>query len=253
MTIEADLFLPVGYRENPPQSADSAGAPYWGDPTENDVRYQVPVYRYAQRRTRQLRAETILDVGSGSGDKLAEFFGALRGVRIVGADQPSGVEIARQRFRDLEWVSGDFESPDFWQELRQISPDIIICADVIEHLEDPIQFLDRLRAISANGRLIMSTPDRGKLGSAPLGPPANPRHVREWTMQELAQLVEANGFRIVTQKSLLPRRYTVSRTEFNRVAWRLLHGQAVPDPRSCQLLELVVAEESPDAGPSRRS
>jgi hypothetical protein len=57
-------------------------------------------------------------------------------------------------------------------------------------------------------------------------------------MEELSSLVEANGFRIVDHHYLLPRRYSLTKVEVNRFVWRALHRLPVPDPRSCQVLEL---------------
>ena len=235
----SDLFLPDGYRTNPPASADRDGTPYWETGlAHNDVRYQVPVYRLVTRRVRAITPRLVMDIGCGSGDKLVEFLPPLP-TRVVGVDQESAIRLARERFPQVEWCSGDLDSDSFWDDLLGLRPGLTICADVIEHLVDPVALLDRLHRLIGEGLLVLSTPDRSRLENRnALGPPGNPRHVREWTMDELSDLVEANGFRIVDRHHLLPRRYSPTKVEAKRIMWRVLHRLPVPDPRSCQVLEL---------------
>jgi SAM-dependent methyltransferase len=241
MSTPDGLFLPPGYRTNKPASADSAGTPFWeGGLEHNDVRYQIPVYRLAAKLARRIDPDVIVDIGCGSGDKLAEFFGASR-ARVVGVDQESAISLARSRFPTVEWLSGDLETDDLWQQLNALRPALVICADVIEHLSDPVELLTRLRVLSASGVLVLSTPDRARLGASASGPPGNPRHVREWSAPELVGLVTANGFEVLAHHHLLPRHYSPSVLELKRVVYRALHFQAIPDRRSCQALELRTA------------
>jgi 2-polyprenyl-3-methyl-5-hydroxy-6-metoxy-1,4-benzoquinol methylase len=238
VTSQTEFFLPAGYRANPLASADRDGTPYWEHGlAHNDVRYQVPVYRLAARRARKLAPDLVMDIGCGSGDKLAEFFGGRRH-RVVGVDQGSAIALARERFHGIEWFSGDLDSDKFWAELANSRPDLVICADVIEHLSDPAGLLRRLHDLIRDGLLILSTPDRARLGRDPLGPPANPRHVREWTAEELTRFVRAHGFTIVSQHHVLPRRYSWTTAELRRLVGRARRGMAVPDRRTCQVLEL---------------
>ena len=239
MSSPADLFLPDAYRTNPAASADRDGTPYWnGGLTDNDIRFQVPVYRLAARRARQLSPGLVMDIGCGSGDKLAEFFGTSP-ARIVGVDQDSAIRFARDRFPSIEWLSGDLDAEQFWTELTEFRPDLVICADVIEHLVDPAALLRRLHHLIGDGLLILSTPDRASLDHAdPLGPPGNRRHIREWTADELSKFVAAAGFRTVARHHVLPRRYSPTKVELKRTAWRALHALPIPDRRSCQVHEL---------------
>jgi SAM-dependent methyltransferase len=244
MHTPGNLFLPPDYRTNRPASADSAGTPFWKDGlAQNDVRYQVPVYRLAAKLARRIDPHVIIDIGCGSGDKLAEFFGTSR-ARVVGVDQESAIYLARSRFPRVEWVSADLETDDVWQQLTALRPGLVICADVIEHLADPLNLLTRLRVLSAAGVVLISTPDRSRLDVPQSGPPGNPRHVREWSAPELAQLVTANGFEVMAHHHLLPRRYSPTVLELKRVVHRALHLRAIPDRRCNQALELR-ATESP--------
>lgn len=236
MTNETDLFLPADYRTNRPASADRDGTPYWERGRgHNDVRFQVPVYRLAAKRARSLSPRLVMDIGCGSGDKLAEFFGKAP-YRVVGVDQDSAIRLVDQH-ADIEWVPGDLDSDRFWGELATYEPDLVICADVIEHLVDPKGLLQRLRHLTGNGLLILSTPDRAMFDDQS-GPPGNPRHIREWTNAELRKLAEASGFDVVASHHLLPRRYSPTIAELRRLVGRARRGMAIPDRRTCQALEL---------------
>jgi SAM-dependent methyltransferase len=238
------LYLPDGYVENPPASADADGTPYWKDDLPNPVladrtiRWQEPVYRYASQRFAAV-TRTVLDVGCGTGHKLVRHFGGNVD-RLVGLDQGSAIERARCDFPEGTWIEGDLQADATWAQAAAVAPDLVICADVIEHVVDPLHLLDRLRNI-ARGRLVLSTPDRSRLDSAPpLGPPLNVRHVREWTMDELQALVRSRGFEVERARHLLPRSYAPAMVEVRRGVWRFLHHLAVPDPRSCSMVVLRV-------------
>jgi 2-polyprenyl-3-methyl-5-hydroxy-6-metoxy-1,4-benzoquinol methylase len=241
MTGETEFFLPPGYRTNVPASADRDGTPYWEHGLDhNDIRYQVPVYRLAATRARRLSPKLVMDIGCGSGDKLAEFFGTTP-ARAVGVDQESAISLAKKRFTGIEWLSGDLDSEQFWTDLTAYTPDLVICSDVIEHLVDPCGLLRRLHRLTGDGLLILSTPDRSRFDPASLGPPGNPRHIREWAAEELAKLVEASNFKIVAQHHLLPRRYSWTMAELERLLGRARRGMAIPDRRTCQVYELRCA------------
>ena len=68
---EDHLFLPWRYRRNPQASSDSVGTSYWAAPSENNPLYQEPVYRMARRMVRRRPGSVVVDVGCGSGVKLA--------------------------------------------------------------------------------------------------------------------------------------------------------------------------------------
>lgn len=241
MSRNVEFGLPAGYHINELTSADVEGRDYWGpDVTFAALHYQVPVYRMAAFLARRHSARTVVDIGCGSADKLMRFLGRSPGRRLVGVDQPSGTALAAQRWPRLELVAGDLESEDLWRRLDGLRADLIICADVIEHLSEPDRFLDRLHAFTGDALVLLSTPDRDRMEDTnPMGPPTNPRHVREWTTDELTWLVGRHGFRVARRHHLLPRGYGWTAAELRRMVRRRLGGQPARDARTCQALELV--------------
>ena len=105
---------------------------------------------------------------------------------------------------------------------------------MVEHLADPYELLVRLRSVVApGGLLLISTPDRDLLEDRPpLGPPRNPRHVREWNRAEFELLLEAAGFDVLRVRRFLPRAYSPTMLDLKRTVHRLLRGRAVPDRRT---------------------
>lgn len=230
---EDHLFLPWGYARNPQASSDSEGSPYWEEPSMNNVLFQEPVYRWAARLLRRSADRRVIDVGTGSGVKLRKIVAPVAKVAI-GMDQGSGIEIARSEGDAIEWIEGDLGSDAPWAQLVNRQFDLVICADVVEHVEDPVDLLRRLHGlIESGGRLLISTPDRLWFDTPSFhGPPSNPRHVREWTSEEFELLLESAGFRVLKQRRLFPRGYRRTVGEFKRIVWRILHGKAVPDHRT---------------------
>ena len=91
-----------------------------------------------------------------------------------------------KKYPDRKWSTANFG--DKW-DLEQ---DVVICADVIEHLVDPdelIQFIKNLKFTF----LVLSTPDRSLMYKrwqrGYYGPPRNPAHVREWTRYEFLKYI----------------------------------------------------------------
>src|SRR6185369_17877571 len=79
---------------------------------------------------------------------------------------------------------------------------LLICADVIEHLVNPMPLIHILQeSLKVASYAVISTPDREVFGQAPMGPPWNPSHVREWTKDEFTSWLKQEGF-IIQQVSM---------------------------------------------------
>ncbi len=119
----------------------------------------------------------VLDAGCGTayGTSLLAEAGALE---VTGVDRagdvlacarekmPATVVLAEADVTALPYEDGRF--------------DLIVCFEVIEHLEDPGRALDEFRRVlSPAGVLAISSPNRD------VYPPGNPHHVHEYTPDEL--------------------------------------------------------------------
>ena len=134
--------------------------------------------RIAFLSTRNVDIKTVLDIGSGSGYKLIKYFNHLN---------PTGLEIEptlswlRNKYPDNNWVESNF-----YEEIGNF--DLIICSDVIEHIDDPDTLVNFINKIGFKF-LVISTPERNEIqryqkGYLWDGPPLNLSHYREWTLAE---------------------------------------------------------------------
>lgn len=158
-----------GYRSRPACNANL---------TATD-RAQRNVYQFAQCIERNdANVKSVLDWGCGSGQKLVHFFGHLD---TLGVDVDYRLPTLQARYLDRQW--GIAPVP--------IDADLVFCADVIEHLEEPGEFLRDLKS----GRwrhCIISTPERDRCrGKRDMGPPLNKWHTREWNETEFATFLTA--------------------------------------------------------------
>lgn len=145
--------------------------------------YQDDVYKYAHNISIKNNYNKIIDVGCGSGYKLIKYFDKFN---TVGFDLEKTVRFLRKNIPNKRW-----EISDFSKNINETT-DIIICADVIEHLLYPELMLNWISEIDFKD-LIISTPNRDLLvkyrGYSKNGPPNNPHHIREWSFNELNEYI----------------------------------------------------------------
>jgi 2-polyprenyl-3-methyl-5-hydroxy-6-metoxy-1,4-benzoquinol methylase len=158
------------------------------------VVWQPDVYPEAARIAERLGATRIIDLGSGSGDKLAALHPRFE---IVGIDFGPNLELCRRKFPFGTWLEHDFDS----EATLPLSADafagsVVVCADVIEHLVHPELLLDNLHAILESVEaVVISTPERDRTrGPDDFGPPEHLCHVREWSLSEFGALLQSWGF-----------------------------------------------------------
>jgi len=148
-----------------------------GDPIFSvDIARHRAAYVYARDRIRGGRA---LDLGSGSGHGAAQLVDA--GATVIGVDRVApdaasraeGALFARADLRGLPFPGACF--------------DLIVSFQVIEHLEDPSEYLDAIARLSKpDGLAILTTPN------VLMSDGVNPYHVHEYRADELAACLRAH-------------------------------------------------------------
>jgi len=131
---------------------------------------------------RGLEFRSILDVGCGNGANLVEFLAAHPVPRVAGIDvSPEGVRLARGRL-----PHGDFYELDITAAHLGRTFDLVLCCDVVEHIEDDLAAFRHMRAMT--GRHLVVTTIQGTMrpSEREIG------HVRNYTRAGLeARLREA--------------------------------------------------------------
>lgn len=165
------------------------------DNTSNTDGWQNEVYQYARAVLDQSKLNKVADVGCGSGYKLVKYFDD---VSTIGYDLEPTLSWLKDKYPKKTWKKSNFDSKEVDRA------DLVISADVVEHVPDPNAFLSYLLKFSAQ-YYVVSTPDRALMGAArQYGPPVNPSHVREWTHKEFAYYVSSHGFHILDARVYKP-------------------------------------------------
>jgi SAM-dependent methyltransferase len=173
------------------------------------------VYRYAFA-SRFVQEKRVLDIACGEG------YGATA-LRRAGASAVIGVDISEDACRharlkyDLDARRGDAEQIP----LEDATVDVVVSFETIEHVTDPLRFLDECaRVLVPGGTLIISTPNKDVYSAA--GRP-NPYHCSEMREDEFLSALRTR-FRSVKLYSQHPnwapwwsvRALTADETPWNR-------------------------------------
>jgi 2-polyprenyl-3-methyl-5-hydroxy-6-metoxy-1,4-benzoquinol methylase len=139
-----------------------------------------PEFARTLRWVRSLSVRTVLDVGCGYGAFLDE-------ARTAGL-QTHGIEL-NKRAREKAASKGHKVVDFFLQDLdASLQYDLVTAFQVLEHVEDPVQFLRLMaRVVRPGGYLSVAVPNHGGLYRlAPLDPHTwPPHHVTRWTLSHL--------------------------------------------------------------------
>jgi len=148
------------------------------------------------------KALNIIDIGCGNGylvNYLSKF-----GHHVVGIDiAEDGIRIAKEAYPHLK-----FEVHSAYQKLDNllgVAADVVISAEVIEHLYYPQQFLKNICGVlHPGGYLILTTPYHGYLKNIAISlfnrwdqhhhPEREGGHIKFFSEKSLRQILAGNGF-----------------------------------------------------------
>jgi len=152
--------------------------------------------REFRRRLARIRAAggrgRLFDVGAATGAFLLEARDA--GFSVAGVE-PADAVASRARARGLDVATATAET--FVRAPGSV--DVLACADVLEHLVDPVAVLRRFRtALAPGGLLALCVPDFGGLWARASGarwPFVTPKeHLHYFTRRTLRRALEVAGF-----------------------------------------------------------
>jgi 2-polyprenyl-3-methyl-5-hydroxy-6-metoxy-1,4-benzoquinol methylase len=153
--------------------------------------WQKEVYLRVLSIMEERQLTEVADVGCGSGYKLVNYLGMFT---TMGYDVAPTVEYLQGKYPDRTWHIADFRQ----RGIARVP--MVVCADVIEHVENPDELMDFLLELSSKW-VVLSTPERDlvypKASTYLNGPPQNLTHLREWNFREFRNYI--SGFITVTE------------------------------------------------------
>jgi 2-polyprenyl-3-methyl-5-hydroxy-6-metoxy-1,4-benzoquinol methylase len=191
-------------------TAEAGGNVYDKYGTSNPVARRLMAGFMAQldELVERTRASEAHEVGCGEGELAIRL--ARRGIRVRGTDAfPQVLDEARTR-ADAAGVEIDFEATPVEQlEPARHGAELIVCCEVLEHLEDPERALDVVAGL-ARPWLIASVPREplwrglnlarlsyvGELGNTP-------GHLNHWSKREFVRFL-TRRFEVVEVRSPTP-------------------------------------------------
>ena len=167
MAPEPESTAPKG----PALYASYSGGEYFSDPQRHseDAKFKADNFlklflRFTEQDTLPIRS--FVDVGCGSGFKLIKYFSEFD---TVGLDTGRTVKWLQKRYPVRRWQVSVLE------EVFTKSADVVICADVIEHIPNPDLLMNFLSSIKTP-KIFLSTPERNLVYEGHTGPPENLAH-----------------------------------------------------------------------------
>lgn len=136
----------------------------------------------------------LLDIGCATGAFLNE--ARKKGYEAWGFDfNGEAVRISKEQYGLKNTYHMDIEA--FCRNFSHKRFDAISCFDVLEHLDDPNQFISRIKSIlKPGGYVALSIPNRGRAIET-IDYDFPPGHLTKWSKDSLSNFLEINGFKIV--------------------------------------------------------
>ena len=158
-------------------------------------------YAWIARRFRGVLRGTLLDIGCGQGAVIGQYLPHCE--RVVAVDV--NAELLRQvsnRFDSKKVLVRQSDLRGDWNEIADITADVVLALDVLEHFEDDDSFVQKMKArLTKGGTVVVKVPAQSKLyGEID----RSSGHWRRYDKTALTALFERNGFTTRTLQFMNP-------------------------------------------------
>lgn len=183
--------------------------------------YQFPVYQFLNKFIKKNKIKKLIDVGCGIGTKLTFINKQNPSLEIIGIDQEDPIKHCNKTYTFGKWFVDDFEDSTLSNDLKT---ELIVCCDVIEHIEDPDLLIDYIKSLlKKDGFAVISTPERDRLRGINCYDSPNKYHIREWNYDEFELYLESNGLEIIDHFIQYPIKIAINRFFLSIIRKRLLN------------------------------
>lgn len=161
-----------------------------------------------------LHDRVVLELGFGIGDFLIEIKNRKKAIykRYIGVDISfPNLDKARQFINDLKLYDNkiSFVQADIFKlPFEDESTDIVICAEVLEHLDDAVAMHEINRILKYKGFALITVPYLGK-------PVTGWGHLRHYDLDMFQSLIESSGFSLQNMR-IFGRFHEISWVKFKR-------------------------------------
>lgn len=185
------------------------------------VQEQIARIKFFDSRCK-ISGTRVLDLGCGSGFDCEYLKKKLDAAAVLGIDiSRSAIEFARKVYPGIDFINGDLCDDSL--DLGESGWDIVVCAEVIEHVERPAELLSAIhRYLRPGGSAFISTPNRPVFSLDRQPSPVNHTHLREYDVREYKELLSGR-FREIK-----------------------IYGQRFIDPRLFRMQQAIVARNIMD-------
>jgi ubiquinone/menaquinone biosynthesis C-methylase UbiE len=171
-------------------------------------------YEVLEKEVGKMGAGSVLDAGCGEGFSLDRLRKAGLGKDLIGIDfSKKAIAIGQKLFPDLAIKEGDIYGLDF----KDNSFDLVLCTEVLEHLEDPQRALKELIRVSKK-YLLLSVPNEPFFSLASLIQGKNIKrwgntadHLNQWSSGKFVNLLKKEKVKVL--KVLKPFPFTLVTAE----------------------------------------
>lgn len=158
----------------------------------DDMRRYGPMARHSRRLMRRMTDDldpaSILDIGGGEGSLLQVLGAAHPRARMTGTDlAATAVELARKQMPQAQ-----FAVLDVTKEVLPQTFDLIVCADVVEHIDDDQSALNNMAAMTNAGGYVVVATLQGRMRNFE----RDVGHVRNYALGELQEKMRRAGLTI---------------------------------------------------------
>jgi 2-polyprenyl-3-methyl-5-hydroxy-6-metoxy-1,4-benzoquinol methylase len=139
----------------------------------------------------------VLDIGCNTGELLGDLDKQFQ-INGMGIDlNAQAIGIAQKSFPPIKFIEGNFLRMEIKGEF-----DLILAVEVIEHIEEFKEFLNKVYSLlSKKGLFILSTPNQKayftKIRKFLLNIKDDPTHLREFSVGQLEEILSSNNFKII--------------------------------------------------------
>lgn len=172
---------------------------YEKDKSYKTTRFSMKIYWHHEQFLMQpILGNKLLDVGCNNGVFLS--IAEKMGYVVTGLDfNRNSIESGQQAFGLKKLYSYTVE--DFSKEFPSEKFDVITCFEILEHLDNPNQFLKTIKGLlRPQGSIAISVPNRDMAVNSLGEYDYPPHHLTKWSDKALAHFLNSHGFSIIAHK-----------------------------------------------------